>query len=190
MAIDIVFLNKLEARKVLVRKDIFILSLSPFDRASRLKTESSVSQSEFLDFISKQTLDWGSFECKEVESILDSVISKLAQYSLKFPKKISIIKTTGREEGNAAYCRGDSIILPQSMINTPYALKNLLTHEIFHIYSNNNSKKRSKLYRIIGFFNCPELEFPEELKDLKITNPDAPLINCYLKANNLKIVPI
>ena len=75
MAMDIVFLNKLEARKILTTKDIFILSLSPFDRASRLKTESSVSQNAFLDFISKQTLDWGSFDCTGVESILESIIT-------------------------------------------------------------------------------------------------------------------
>ncbi|MFX1337078.1 MAG: hypothetical protein ACFFDK_00560 [Promethearchaeota archaeon] len=187
---DIVFLNKTEARKVLTTRDIFILSLSPFDRASRFKTENSVSQNEFLYFLSKQALDWGSFECTGVESILESIISKLNQYSLNFPKNISIVKTTGREEGNAAYCRGNSIILPQSLINTPYALKNILTHELFHIYSKNNPKKRSELYNIIGFFDCPELEFPKELKDLKITNPDAPLINCYLEDNEISVMPI
>jgi len=190
MAMDIVFLNKLEARKILTTRDIFILSLSPFDRASRLKTESSVSQNVFLDFISKQTLDWGSFESTGVESILESIISKLDQYSLKFPKKVSIVKTTGREEGNAAYCRGNAIVLPQSLINTPYQLKNLITHELFHIYSKNNPKKRTELYNIIGFFECPELEFPEELSTLKITNPDAPRINCYLEDNNLNVMPI
>jgi hypothetical protein len=187
---DIAFLNKIEARKLLTTKDIFILSLSPFDRASRLKTKSSVSQNAFLDFISDQTLDWGSFECTGVESILKTIISKLDQYSLNFPKKISIIKTTGREEGNAAYCRGNSIVLPQSLINTPYALKNILIHELFHIYSKNNPQKRNELYSIIGFFNCPELEFPEELRDLKITNPDAPLNNCYLEDNENKLMPI
>jgi len=190
MAMDIVFLNKLEARKILTTRDIFILSLSPFDRASRLKTESSVSQNEFLDFISKQTLDWGSFECTGVESILETILSKLAQYSLKFPNKISIIKTTGREEGNAAYCRGNAIIIPQSLINTPYQLNNLITHELFHIFSKNNPKKRIELYNIIGFFESPELEFPKELSDLKITNPDAPLINCYLEDNQVTVMPI
>ena len=187
---EIVFLNKFEARRILTKTDRFILSLSPFDRASRLKTESPVSQSTFLNFISKQTLDWGSFECTEVEAIMNSIISKLDKYSLKFPKRISLIKTTGREEGNAAYSRGNSIILPQSFVNTPYTLKNLLTHELFHIYSKNNPTKRSELYNQIGFFECPELEFPEELSTLKITNPDAPIISCYLEDNNLKVMPI
>ncbi|MFX1385475.1 MAG: hypothetical protein ACFFBP_23915 [Promethearchaeota archaeon] len=190
MSMDIVFLNKLEARSVLTTRDEFILSLSPFDRASRLKTESNVSQNTFLDYISKQVLDWGSFECAGVEAILESIISKLDQYTLKFPRKISIIKTTGKEEGNAAYCRGNAIVLPQSLINTPYALKNIITHELFHIFSKNDPEIRSELYNVIGFFDCPELEFPEELRGLKITNPDAPLINCYLEDNELKVMPI
>ncbi len=187
---DITFLNKFEARKILTEKDQFILSLSPFDRASRLKTESQVSQNTFLNFISKQTLDWGSFECTSIESILDSIISKLDKYSLKFPRKISIIKTTGKEEGNAAYCRGNAIILPQSFVNTPYTLKNLLTHELFHIYSKNNPTKRSELYKQIGFFECSELEFPEELSALKITNPDAPIISCYFEDKDQKLMPM
>ena len=33
---------------------------------------------------------------------------------------------------------------------------------------------RDKLYAVIGFSKCNEVEFPKELKSRKITNPDAP----------------
>ena len=187
---DFEFLDKIGAKRIITKKDEFIRSLSPFDRAARLKKESTVSEKEFLVYVSKQTLDWGSFECSNVDSILESILLKIEQYPLEFPKKISLIKTTGKEEGYAAYCRKNAIFLPQTLINTPYQLINLLTHELFHIYSKNNLIKRKELYEILGFFECPELKFPEELRELKITNPDAPLNNLYFRNNKAKFMPI
>lgn len=187
---DFKFLNIVEAKRIITKRDEFIQSLSPFDKAARLKTENSISEGEFLNFISRQTLDWGSFECSNVDSILESILLKIEQYPLEFPKKISLIKTTGKEEGYAAYCRENAIIIPQTLVNMPYQLKNLLTHELFHIYSKNNLEKRKELYQIVGFFECPELKFPEELSELKITNPDAPLNNIYFKNDKANVMPI
>ena len=187
---DFKFLNIVEAKRIITKRDEFIQSLSPFDKAARLKTENSISEGEFLNFISRQTLDWGSFECSNVDSILESILLKIEQYPLEFPKKISLIKTTGKEEGYAAYCRENAIIIPQTLVNMPYQLKNLLTHELFHIYSKNNLEKRKELYQIVGFFECPDLKFPEELSELKITNPDAPLNNIYFKNDKANVMPI
>ena len=89
---DFKFLNIVEAKRIITKRDEFIQSLSPFDKAARLKTENSISEGEFLNFISRQTLDWGSFECSNVDSILESILLKIEQYPLEFPKKISLIK--------------------------------------------------------------------------------------------------
>jgi hypothetical protein len=47
---------------------------------------------------------------------------------------------------------------------------------------------------MIGYYRCPELEFPKELASLKITNPDAPKNNYYIKLNyqgaDYKAIPV
>ncbi|TFG28936.1 MAG: hypothetical protein EU532_04185 [Promethearchaeota archaeon] len=187
---NIKFLDYREAIRILTNRDEFIKSMSPFDRAARVKTEGIISEAEFLNYISKQVLNWGSFECSNIDSILEDILVKFENYELRFPKQVSLIKTTGKEEGNAAYCRKNAIVLPQTFINTPYQLKNLITHELFHIYSKNNPEKRKELYESIGFFTCPELRFPEELSEFKITNPDAPLNNHFFKDNKDGLIPI
>jgi hypothetical protein len=45
---------------------------------------------------------------------------------------------------------------------------------VFHVLSGHNGELRERLYRMIGFEKCNEIELPAELAPLKITNPDAP----------------
>jgi len=86
-----------------------------------------------------------------------------------------MVKTTGREEGGAPYTRGNAIILTEAVIEAPMAtIRKTICHELFHILSRTNPELRDKLYAIIGFVKCDEVEFPAELKARKITNPDAP----------------
>jgi hypothetical protein len=97
-------------------------------------------------------------------------------WKLPFPPVVTLIQSTGREEGQAAYCRGSAIILPQAKVTgQPSGLERLLNHELFHILSSHNPRLRESLYRIIGFQPCEPIDPPAALRDRKITNPDAPL---------------
>jgi hypothetical protein len=88
---------------------------------------------------------------------------------------VYLIKTTGREEGGAAYTRAHAIVLPEHALAAPVMnLPKSLCHEIFHILSRANPDLREKLYAEIGFVKCNEVPFPKELNPRKITNPDAP----------------
>ena len=52
---------------------------------------------------------------------------------------------------NAAYCRRQAIILPASETKkSDDELRNLLTHELFHILSRANPELRDKLYAVIA----------------------------------------
>ena len=95
--------------------------------------------------------------------------------ALPFPEKMLIIKTTGKEEGGAAYTRANAIVLPQDFLKAPVArIQETISHELFHIMSRANPGLRERLYAAIGFAKCDEVEFPSEMKLRKITNPDAP----------------
>lgn len=188
------FLDKKDASLFISKEDIFILSLSDFDRSARLKTERHISKKEFLNFISNQTLNWNENERKTVSIFFNVIKKKIKKFKLVVPNFIKLIKTTGEEEGNAMYCRRNSIIFPQANLSNTDILENSFIHELFHILTRNNKDKQEKLYNMIGFIKCPQLHFPDELAPLKITNPDAPFNNFYieLKYNEqlLKLIPI
>lgn len=63
-------------------------------------------------------------------------------------------------------------------------------HELFHIWSRNNIDVRNRMYERIGYHLLDKpLSLPGNLAYQKITNPDAPAIDCYtlLKSSKNKI---
>lgn len=179
---DLVFASKVEAQRILSTKDTFLERMSPFDRAARMKTDHDVSEAEFIEFVKSSTLEWTEHEKNAVESAYNNIRTAIARLSLPLPDEFYIIKTSGDEEGNAAYTRGNSIILPKAILaSSEEDLKRLLAHELFHISSRNNPKLANSLYKTIGFQYCGEIEFPSNLASRKITNPDAPMNNYYIE---------
>jgi hypothetical protein len=95
---------------------------------------------------------------------------------LSLPKIVNLVKTTGAEEGHAFYTRDTGIMMPEKETDEAdvLLLERTIAHELFHILSRRNPTLREKLYELIGFTKCGEVQFPPELKSRKITNPDAP----------------
>ncbi|MGH7938734.1 MAG: hypothetical protein ACRD5Z_14905, partial [Bryobacteraceae bacterium] len=130
-----------------------------------------------------------------VEASVEGVRPLLRRFPLALPPTIQMIKTTGAEEGGAAYTRGTAIVLPEKELAKSQAeLEKLICHELFHILSRHNPDLRERLYDAIGFAHCDEIEFPRELASRKITNPDAPrndhFIRLTLRGQEFLAVPI
>jgi hypothetical protein len=93
-----------------------------------------------------------------------------------------MIKTTGAEEGNAAYTRRTAIVIPKAeLAKSEKELEKMICHELFHILSRKNPELRERLYEAIGFTECDEIELPRELASRKITNPDAPRNDHFIR---------
>lgn len=162
-------------------RDDYIRQLSPFDRQVRPRTDRDVSEQEFVEFLGSHVLPWQPADIQKLTPLLTEVARKIAPWKLPFPPVVLLVKTSGREEGAAAYCRGPAIILPQNMIDGRTAtLETVLPHELFHVLSNQNPELRRALYATIGFQPCNEVPLPESIAARKITNPDAPLNNHYI----------
>jgi hypothetical protein len=169
--------SEAQGRAILAQRDDFVAMLSPFDRAARLKTDADVSEQTYLDFVGQNVIGWSDAEQKRVTAALKLVQDRLHQAGLQFPEGVVLIHTTGREEGGAAYTRGDAIVLSSALLEseaTDAKLAKLLSHELFHIISRRDPRRRDALYRVIGFEACPEYRFPTDLAARRITNPDAP----------------
>ena len=92
-----------EAKEVLERRDDFVQRMSPFDRAVRMKTDRDVSEEEYLRFVGRNVLAWDEADKQKITVAYRGVEKRLAVQNLPFPKKVLLIKTTGNEEGGAAY---------------------------------------------------------------------------------------
>jgi hypothetical protein len=162
-----------EARTILTNRDDFIAALSRFDRAARMKTDQEVTEADFLAFLGRNALSWSVVESNKVMRVCQNVSDKLVGWNLPLPATVLLIKTSGAEEGQAVYTRQNAIILPQHKIrSSELDLENSILHELFHIMSRHNSDLRKSLYRVIGFTPVNSIEYPMELSERKITNPD------------------
>ena len=159
--------------------------MSGIDRQLRLRSNRTVSEESYLEYVCDQVVDWTPAEIEQLTAVLGGIRKKLEPIKKAWPERIRLIKTTGREENGAAYCREATIVLPQSVLKRDAkALERLLLHELFHIISNHTPELRNQLYQVVGFTACAEIALPDELKSRKITNPDAPAINCIMKLSN------
>ena len=180
-----------EGQSILMADDAFTQSLSRFDLQSRLKTGEEVTLDDWKKSVAAEVRDWNDAQTKAATESLTRLSKRLAGYELPLPKEILLVHTTGAEEGNAAYTRGSAIILPDKVLAyPPTQLDRLMAHELFHVLSRNDGALRQRLYQIIGFEVCDPIDLPPSLAPRRITNPDAPLIDCTieLKTADGKIV--
>ncbi len=179
-----------EGKQILSNQDDYISSLSPFDRQARLMKTEPVSEEDYIDFITKQVLEWDDDSITAISKTVESAASKLKRFNLRLPEIVTLIKTTGREESGAKYTRQNAIVIPGDSID-----EQTFIHELFHVFSRYNPEMRIRLYEIIGFHPCKNIvELPDSLKSRQITNPDAPLINSYIEVTyrneSIQFVPI
>jgi hypothetical protein len=171
---EIEFASIEKARAVLGTRDDFVARLSPFDRAARLKSADDVSEDQYLAFTTASAREWSNDERARLSAAFKAIEPQLAALLPALEKPILLIRTSGEEEGGAAYTRANAVMLPRPS-NDERELKRTLAHEVFHIVSRNNAPLKQALYRAIGFQECGEVALPTALAARKITNPDAPI---------------
>ncbi|MFZ5524796.1 MAG: hypothetical protein ACOY9D_12045 [Pseudomonadota bacterium] len=175
-SVSFTFAPASQGREILTARDDFVRRLSRFDRSARLKTGRVISERAYLRFVGENVRDWSGNEKALVESALSAVRPRINELALPWPETIHLVKTTGNEEGRAAYTRGNAIVLPAHMLvpGAEELIKKIISHELFHILSRNNPGLKDRLYAAIGFYGCGEIAYPSRLKQVKLTNPDAP----------------
>jgi hypothetical protein len=149
------------------------------------------SESIFLGFLATNALAWTDGETNRLVRLLTTLAVKLAPFHLHMPAQIELVKTSGHEEGQAAYTRANAILLPPNQIRS--ASEDLLAHELFHVLSRQNPKLRKRLYRIVGFEQIPDVALPGDLARLKLTNPDgvqSVMIRVRLRDRSVPVMPI
>lgn len=164
-----------EGGKILSTSDDFSQRMSPFDRSLRLRKAGNFTENDFLEYAGANVLAWDEAEKQGVAAAFQEVRAALEALPLNLPEVVYFIKTTGQEEGGAAYTRANAIILPETILGaTSENMEKMICHELFHVMSRTNPDLRENLYLSIGFEYCGEVAFPAQLQSRKMTNPDAP----------------
>lgn len=181
--VPVKFATREEGAQFLGATDEYISRMNPLDRSARMKTELDVSEDEFLQFVANEVMPWNEREQATVERAFSSITDALDRLNVPpLPEGIRIIKTTGKEEGNAAYTRGNAIILPAIVLDEgSQQLQWLISHELFHVISRRYPDLREALYRTIGFTRGHAVVLPPQLASRKIANPDTPIDNHFIR---------
>ncbi|QQL45189.1 hypothetical protein [Sulfuriroseicoccus oceanibius] len=174
-----------EGRALLGVEDEYMRCWSRFDTESRVG-KAGGTQQEWRAFAAEQVLPWSVRDRERIGAILKKMDEEAALRgwtSLPIPDRIRFVKTSMREEGGAAgYTRQDYIVLTARLDEMSDArLEHLVAHEVFHVLSRNAEDFRRAMYGIIGFSMMPSIDYPEGLKERRITNPDAPQTDCYIE---------
>lgn len=173
-----------DAIAILTAEDEYTDRLSPFDLQSKMEAEKGLKKL-YLEFIGQQVLEISEEDkgvIMKAARLTDQALEDLG-ISVPLPEHINIIKTTLKEEGGAeAYTRGTSIMIkPDYFVGDFNEFLRLFRHELFHVISRNAPELRAKLYAEIGFTMCNEVPYPKPINDLKISNPDAPFNDSYVR---------
>ena len=166
-----------KAKELLRQEDAYTKSWSQFDIDSRMHKKNS--RKEYLfDYITKQVRDW---TLDEKNKKIDKQVEKQG-FKIDFPDEIYFIKSTLAEgSGAGGYTRANYVVLKDDILSqSDEFLEHLITHELFHILTRNNPEFREEMYGIIGFSLMNNVEYPNDLKAYRITNPDAPQIDSYI----------
>jgi hypothetical protein len=180
------------AEDLLLNSDDYLVRMTPNERAIRmLSSRTDITLQEFQKHVVEQIKKWSDDEIKKVLDDFTKIIKLLLPYKIVYPKILHLVKTSGEEDIReaGAYCRRDTIVLPQKTIDR--GSYNTLLHEMYHVQSQCDHHKRKLLYNIVGFEEVNEIKLPPELEKERLTIPDAPKINTVirltLKENNSKI---
>ena len=165
------------AQKILGHKDRWARQLSDFDMGARQKTAEPTNLKEFLDFAADAGRGWTALEETNWKAVVGRLSDAMKGLNLHLPN-IDMVKTTGAEEfGAAGYTRSHAIMLSESVIALPATDPRrayfLLAHEVFHVLSRTDSLLRDDLYALLGFKTLDGFEYPAELEDRRLSNPDA-----------------
>ncbi len=149
--VTVTFLTGKEGGKFLATPDVFTKSLSPFDRSVRLRVGRAVGEEEFLKHVRVNAIDWTGQEKRRLRLRLGEIREKLKGLELPWSKTIFFIKTTGKEDGDAAYTRRNAVVLAASKLRRgDDVLRRLLVHVLFDVLCRHNPKLASRLYGIFG----------------------------------------
>ena len=203
----IVLLDSIAASEVIIidEKEKFFSKITPLEMSIQMKVTEPLTDrlkilADYKVFLQNDVEDFSEEEQEYVEDVLREAYDLCNQVDTDiFPPQIRLIKTKGQHYGNSVYyTREDVIVIPENELQdrNRSGFLQVMLHEIFHIYSRYNDKKRYEMYELIGFEPLDVRPIlPQVLQNRIIINPDGIDINYKMKlktenGDSIEVMPI
>lgn len=173
-----------EAKKLMATEDSYTCNRSPFDIVSRLQNPKGTKK-ELIAMSIQELREWTDEEKDKIQHLTETInnIIRQEQFKLPLPKEIVLVKSTLNDEGGAGgYTRSNWIALADRFFtHLPDTFhQTLLLHETFHVLTRHSLDFKRKMYETIGFtVTDEELDYPKDLWDVHISNPDVGRYDSY-----------
>lgn len=163
-------LNREAGAAFLQRPDAFTQSMSAFDLQARMPWAEAPTESDYLTFAGRNTLDWEPEELDHLKQAVERFMTLTANFNLPLPPEILFIKSRAGEEFKAAYTRGHAVVLPLQVTRSAEETETFVDHEIYHVATRHSPAFRKDMAKLLGF--TPTDVAPESLPQRSVTNPD------------------
>ena len=168
-----VFATAAQGRALLLRADDYVRATLPLERRMHLHSREPVSQDAFMRYQAGLVREWPAKAREALLPALERLQAFLQLVRAQWPERVLMVRIDQRLDGGAAFTRGNGIFVFDEALATPDSTYYFLAHEAFHVLSRHNPALREKLYAMLGFERCTEVEIPPEVGALRLTNPDA-----------------
>ncbi|HMN89671.1 MAG TPA: hypothetical protein PKE68_06595 [Saprospiraceae bacterium] len=182
---NIIFLDSIQAATAIVMNDAegFFGRITSLDMALQMKrnfpsgTSRDSILSAYRDFLARDVATFDDRETLLLTELLHDLRNRCQQIApTLFPQKLQLLKTKANHYGPGVwYTRGSCIAIPANVLVQPdkTALREVLAHELFHIYSRYHPQQRLALYALIGFEPLSgDLRLPPPVQSRLLLNPD------------------
>lgn len=172
-----------EGRNIATRMDEFIERINPAERSLKMGVSRFVSEDEYISFLEDSIMPWSFKEIAAIGNVVLKLSEVISRFNLVLDEDVYLIKTSGKEEWDSAYTRGNGIFLPATKIESygSEELFKLLAHKFCHILLRTKKDLQKQLYEVIGFHLTEEIILERGLLERKVTNPDTPCLNSYIE---------
>jgi hypothetical protein len=134
-----------EARSVLGTSDAFTRTMGDFDRGVRMGTDAPSTEQAFLEHAAAQAREWPPEVGARWAATATEVGEALRGLGLRFPSRVLLVVSSGKEEMSAPYTRGNAIIIPMATATRLSDPFQLVSHEMFHLASRHDPAIRDAL---------------------------------------------
>ncbi len=170
-----------EGASVLSKDVNYPAKFSLFDVQARLGT--NATSRDYIPTAMHHTQNWDITEEDQLRTAFANIESYVTEQGVKLdlPSTIYLVKSDTKQEfGAEGYTMGNAIVLNPAVepVTTGVA-----AHELFHVFSRFNEKKRDDLYSVFGFKRCNPIELNTAIANRNITNPDCPVVSHYLSVD-------
>lgn len=196
-----IFLNIKEASEAIVTDDSehFFSKIQPIDVAIQMKNNDLLHSNDFVEkykkFLKSEVSEFSENEKKMMLKVIKDAFDLVAATNKKGVNEFKIAKIKTNHYGpNVYYTRGNTIFIPENIFNNfnDENVTTIILHEFWHILAEQYPQLKEKMYAIIGFKkNTTQLEYPEVLKSILLTNPDGAHDDYTLNTKNgRRIIPL